>query len=221
MKIELHIFTNCWITAPDTEIVRACRRSFIHTFGDIKQTLWCDSHGPKERFFIHYKKNLQKYFPVVNKTRSLSDGYIRAIQESQSDWLFMLEGDWIFVDELITQSLQEIIQMMSDEDIYHLRFNKRKNIVKAWDKHLNNRTYISKDGLQIEYCETPILSNNPHIINRKVYLDFIKKGYIKNLPGSKGIEEIISKQPDTFGCIYGKKNHPATVRHLDGRRTRR
>lgn len=224
MKTELHIFTNCHLSCPDTELVRQARRSFIHTFGDIKHTLWCDSHGPKERFFIHYKKNLLKYFPAVNKTRSLSDGYIRAIIDSDADYLFMLEGDWIFEKDRIRHSLDEIIINMEKTGIYHLRFNKRENQVKAWDKSLNPYSARHHDKNEndnlFHWCETPILSNNPHIIERAKYIEFIRKGYIIRLPGSKGIEELISTVPETWGAIYGPLGYPATVKHLDGRKNR-
>lgn len=212
MKIELHIFTNCTPSSPSTTVIRETYASFCATFGAMPATVWCDPN-PRATTYPRYLENLHKTFKTVNRCNSLSDGYIKAIKASKADYLFMLEHDWKFNTKLIKHTLDEIITEMNFRGMYHMRFNKRSNMVAGWDKNVTE-----KNGNDVVWCMTNILSNNPHIINRKKYHEFIARKYIQVKPGSKGIEEIISAQPDTWGAIYGPLNYPCTVVHIDGRK---
>ena len=213
MKISLNIFTNCTLSAPRTDIIRKTYDSFCDTFGnEYPVTVYCDSH-PNFKAFKYYFEALQKLFPVVYKTTSLSDGYVKSINNSDADYLFQLEGDWIFFKENINCSLEDICEIMEKFDLYHFRFNKRQNIISGWDIGLNEKNYKN-----IYWCETSVLSNNPHLLKidtyKKLALDKIE---IK--PGSKGIEENLT-HVGLVGAIYGGLNYPATVKHQDGRRSR-
>lgn len=212
MKIELHMFSNCTPSSPSTEVIRKTYASFCETFGAMSATVWCDPN-PRPAHFAKYRSNLLKNFKVVNKCTSLSDGYIKAIESSTADFLFMLEHDWLFRRDLVKHGLDDIIEEMKASGIFHFRFNKRPTVIAGWDKELHQM-----EGFCLTWCKTHILSNNPHIIDRKKYLGFIRKKYIAVQPGSKGIEERISKMPDTWGAIYGPMGYPATVDHIDGRR---
>jgi hypothetical protein len=214
MKISLNIFTNSTLSAPKTDIIRRTYDSFCDTFGhEYPVTVYCD---PKPNFKMSkfYFEELQKYFPFVYKANSLSDGYIKAVNSPYNeDFIFMLEHDWQFNNQLIKHSLEDICHAMELLNIYHLRFNKRQNIVSGWDIGLKE---ISIYGFTC--CETSVLSNNPHIIHRETY---IKKclPLLQVKPGSKGIEENLTHCGLT-GAIYGGLNYPATVKHQDGRRSR-
>jgi hypothetical protein len=214
ISIELHLFTNCTRLAPSTTTLRRTYKSFCETFGKIRPIIWCDPK-PAIRKYSEYRKNIQNKFDTVFESCSLSDAYIKAIKKSKADYLFMLEHDWLFKKGNIRHTLAEILDAMRVLNIYHLRFNKRTNKIKGWDKILEPILY--KD---LNLCRTNILSNNPHIIERVRYLSFIQGGFIKVLPGSLGIEEVISKHPKTWGTIYGPLDWPATVSHIDGRRKR-
>jgi hypothetical protein len=215
VNITLHLFTNASAIAPSTDIIQNTVRSFRQAFGALPVTVWYDPK-PNTRHATTYEKALRKLYRDIRPMNGLSDGYIRAITRTESDWLFMLEHDWEFQPAMIKHSLDEIIKVMESDEIYHLRFNKRANEVAGWDVDLHE----SGQG-DFLYCKTDILSNNPHILNRKKYLDFIRRGYIVRKPGSKGIEEVISVQPDTWGAIYGPLGYPQTVRHTDGRKAKR
>ena len=216
MKIELHIFTNCTKNAPKTDIIEKTYNSFVETFGKIDYKIWLDKNPEIDKLY-NYEHNLNQRFGLINITKSLSDGYIQAIKGSKADYLFMLEHDWSFTTKTasIQHGLIDFMNIMYKNEIYHLRFNKRKNEPQKWDKTLEEKFLIEK---KFWYCKTPVLSNNPHIINRVMYRDFIRKGFIKVLPGSHGIEEIISKQKHLSGAIYGPLGYPATVKHIDGRK---
>ena len=214
--IELSIFTNCIPTAPNTDIIEKTYKSFTDTFGELKTTIYLDSH-PYPKKEIEYEKRLKKIFgfPIV-KTISLSDGYIKSIKNSKSEYLFQLEHDWVFLSKYINHSLEDIIKIMKVKNLYHFRFSKHQNTLTPelikWQTIMNEK---SCNGLK--YCETDNLSNNPHIIDREFYKNILlNKISLKN--GSRGIEEALTKI-GLIGCQYGGLNHPKTIQHLQGKKT--
>lgn len=216
--IELNIFTNSTLSAPRTDIIERTYQSFINTFGaEYPVTVYCDPH-PNYKQGKYYIEALEKLFPVVRKTSSLSDGYIKSVENATADFLFQLEGDWIFNKPLIKHSLEEICKTMASHGLYHMRFNKRANIISGWDIGLKEKKCFYSRDLEMTYCETSVLSNNPHIIDVKTYR---KKclPLIEVKPGSKGIEENLTHCGLT-GAIYGPAGYLATVKHQDGRRSR-
>jgi len=219
MKIQLNLFTNC--TANNTfETIKRTYSSFCDCFGKLPAIVYMDVN-PMRRNAEKYSDNLQKHFGNVIITNSLSQGYVSAIKNSNADYLFNLEHDWIFNKDLIKHSLDEICQIMNMMGLYHFRFNKRANISAGWEADIKLKEwefYPVQFRNPFYYCETKILSNNPHIINRCYYLEnFMDR--IKIMPGSKGIEKELSTG-DLTGAIYGGKNFEPTVKHLDGRRSK-
>lgn len=214
MKISLSLFTNSTLSAPRTDIIRRTYDSFCETFGhEYPVTVYCDPH-PNYKQGKYYIEALQKIFPFVHKTESLSDGYIKAVNSPYNDdYMFMLEHDWSFNKNLIKHSLEEICDEMKFAKIYHMRFNKRSNIISGWDIGLKE-VY----GIDTVFCETSCLSNNPHIIDVKKYREKCLP-LIQVKPGSKGIEENLT-HVGLVGAIYGGREYPATVKHIDGRRSR-
>ena len=208
--IELHLFTNSTVNSPSTTHIEETYQSFLDTFkANMKITVWCDPN-PNTNFSKEYSEKLSKLFPKVVPTVSLSDGYTKAVRSSDCDFLFMLEHDWIFLPT-ITNTLEEILDQMQDDKIMHLRFNKRQTVVKLSDKFLTE-----KKGKSFSYCVTPSVSNNPHIIARKLYSKKALK-YLQSTNGSKGIEEVLSSQKEILGAIYGPLDYPKTCEHINGR----
>jgi hypothetical protein len=210
----LCIYTNTHKTAPSTEVVRATYKSFCETFDPEKQMpviVYCDIN-PRTNVATKYLENLERFFPKVVVTRSLSDGYLRSIHDSERHrYIFQLEGDWIFNYENIDHSYGDIIDFMEVTKTYHFRFNKRENKVAVWDKKMEPGEHNG-----FKFCRSNNLSNNPHIIDRERYQKEISKHIIKT-PGSKGIEERLNKVGKYESILYGGPGHPATITHLDGR----
>jgi len=208
-SIELHIFTNATQYAPSVDIITETYNSFINKFNyDGKVTVWYDPK-PNIEHAEKYLHNLKEIFHTVNITTSLSDGYVRAVKSSTSDFLFMLEHDWKFLPTL-THSLTEICNVIQEENLIHLRFNKRSNESMFLDKRLEERS------ANINYCVTPFLSNNPHIIKRDIYIHNALQ-YVQIEEGSLGIEQRLKRVKSLTGAIYGPLGYPQTVEHLDGR----
>lgn len=212
-SLELHIFTNSTISSPSTSMIEDTFNSFKKTFSiNLKPIVWCDLNPNIEKS-IEYVHNLKNIFSEVHQTNSLSDGYVKSIHNSNSDFLFMLEHDWEFLST-ITHDLNEIIEVMNIEKIVHLRFNKRSNIAKKFDKELK-----AVDHHKMPYCTTNGVSNNPHIINRKMYIDEALK-FVNVREKSFGIEKELSNK-GICAAIYGGENYPATILHKDGKNTER
>lgn len=208
-NIELHIFTNSTVNAPSIEHIVKTYKSFVDTFSlKLEPTIWCDPN-PNIRKSDAYMKKLKGFFDTVHLTSSLSDGYIRAIESSKSEFMFMLEHDWIF--DNIDHGLDEILSVMKVDQIVHLRFNQRDNIVYKSDKYLQE-----VDAKIFKYCLTPSVSNNPHIINTNLYREKALT-HLKRVDGSYGIEEVLGEVENIEGSIYGGLNHPRTIIHTDGR----
>jgi len=216
MKIELSIFSNATKSAPKIEIIKATYESFVKTFGQVSMKIYLDPH-PNVRNHAEYRRNLVRQFKCeIIATESLSDGYIKSIRESDADYLFQLEHDWEFHSDLIKHSLNEIIEVMKEKGLYHFRFSKHENKIvpelMKWQTKMEE-----KECNGMKYCETDNLSNNPHIIDRKYYLENLMER-IGLLPGSRGIEGNLTKK-ELIGCQYGGQNYPATIRHLQGRKS--
>lgn len=212
MNIALNIFTNCTSTAPNTDTIRRTYDSFCDCFGgEFPVVVWIDPH-PVVNKCEKYAENLLKMFDNIKKRQSLSDTYKSSIEYNDSDYLFQLEHDWQFNKNLINHSLSELTEIMSQNNIYHLRFNKRANLKAGWDTQFKENEFSG-----VKFCVSNNISNNPHIIDRKRYLkDHIN--HIKILPGSKGIEEELNATGKYYSAVYGPLNYPATVTHTDGRK---
>lgn len=192
-------------------MIESTLKSFKKIFPiELKTTVWCDPN-PNINNSEQYIKNLKNIFSQVNVTTSLSDGYVRSLKESNADFLFMLEHDWEFLPTIV-HSLETIVDVMEDEKIVHLRFNKRSNVAKKFDRDLKEIK-----NSQMPYCTTNGLSNNPHIVNRKRYIDEAFK-FIIVREKSFGIEKEISNK-GIYAAIYGSENYPATILHKDGKNT--
>jgi hypothetical protein len=214
MTIELSIFTNSIRTAPNTAIIEKTFHSFVDTFGGVPAKIYFDPK-PNRSGANNYLRNLRKQFgidPIV--TTSLSDGYVYSIKKSKADYLFQLEHDWIFQN--INHTLPQILETMAAAKLYHFRFSKHPNTLTPglmkWQTIM-----AEKESAGIKYCETDNLSNNPHIIDRKYYLNNLLSR-IAVLPGSRGIEGNLTKK-GLIGCQYGPLDYPPTIKHLHGRKT--
>jgi len=196
-----------------TELIDTTVKSFFDTFGTpISLKVWLDNN-PASVSGGQYEKQVREKYEVVEEVKSLSDGYIKAIQSSSADYLFMLEHDYAFFSQNVHHTVSEILDFMSEFSVEHLRFNHNNNLVRGpwvpWLKEFGSPTFRA--------CEVKMRSNRPHILDRNHYLELIEKGVILVKDGSKGIEERFWKFPEYTGTVYGAPGDNCTIRHLDGR----
>jgi hypothetical protein len=206
--ISLNLFANCSKEAPDIDIIATTYDSFIETFGEIPFRIYLDPN-PYINKLDAYKKNIEFHFdfsPII--TKGLADGYLHSIKTCKEPYLFQLEYDWLFKD--IKHSLDEIIEQMKVDSLYHFRFAKhtidKTNYINKWCSFAEE-----KDG-KVPYILNDNLTNNPHIIDREYYLkNMIDK--IKPKGKSHGIEEELTTKGYVSGC-YGRFGDKPTIEHL-------
>jgi len=76
-------------------------------------------------------------------------------------------------------------------------------------------SWLEEQGSRFAFCRTPCVSNNPHVIHCRRYLDTAMP-YVRHSPGPRGIEEHLLNR-GVAAAIYGRMGLAPTVRHLDGR----
>ena len=194
--IHVNVFTNC---NGENTIDRTVD-SFRERFGDYPMTVYVDP-APRTGDYPGYLNYIMGRYPDVVKTDSLVDGYRRSLM-GDAEYLFQLEHDWLFKSN-IKHSLEQIVDIMNRDGLVHLRFNKRSNNPGRWDKWLKSKG---------EYCLTPAISNNPHLIDRRLYVQKLMP-YLVDRKGNKGIEEAVSNR-GIHGAIYGGMGYLATLEHI-------
>jgi hypothetical protein len=199
--MRVNIFTNA--IPESVEYITRTIKSFNETFGDYPITIYADPRP-------NGNDEIKKHFDVV-ETESLSDGYIKSL-DSQEDYLFQLEHDWVFLQENINHSIEQILELMKKEGIYFFRFNKNTNrdIKSKW------QSKAIQKGTDFLYTETDNMSNNPHIIDRKMYIEKCLP-IIRKEQGSFGLEEHLNKR-EFRSAVYGGLGHHPTIKHI-GRAT--
>lgn len=213
---KLNVFTNSsglpGLFGILKKTVNSFEECFVKKGKKIPMTVWVDPL-PDKGAFPEYIEKLKKDFEDVRETKGLADGYLQSLEEDY-EYLFQLEHDWAFDKEKIVDSLPKILTAMKKGSIPFLRFNMRPNVVQLGDTELEE---VCFNGVKM--CKTPGYSNNPHIIDRKLYRKFFKR-FICLDGGPHGIEECIPKDK-TVGkkFIYGPFEHPSTIIHLDGRKS--
>jgi hypothetical protein len=220
MIIELHIFTNSTVHAPSTKHIENTYKSFMDTFKfKVKTTVWCD-RNPNVEASEEYINSLKKIFPTVNdEVGGMSHGYHLAARNSNAEFLFMLEHDWDFLAKNINHTLPQIVDGMRKDNILHLRFNRkeegnRDDVIGSRGMDLN---VVEIKGKVFDFCMTDCVSNNPHIINRKRWLDeAARHTHYVRFGGAYGLEEFLTASP-IRGAMYGPLGHPPTIYHTDGK----
>lgn len=207
--MELHIFTNCTDVIRETNYVVESYNSFCDSFGKIVPTIWLDTN-PNTAESEWYKNFLQKSFPdsQINVTSSLSDGYIQMIDNTDSDFIFVLEHDWKFLKENIKHSLSMCCDLMVENSISHLRFQRLHNA--SLMNGVDGIETVANDPM---FQSVKMAYNNPHIVHVPEYRKTARK-YISVEPGSVGIEDRLSHRADCKFAVYGPL---PMIEHLDGR----
>ena len=115
--------------------------------------------------------DLLKHAELI-KTQSLADGYKKAIELCKTPYLFFLEHDWLFLNN-IEHSLSDLTNLMNvHNEINCILFNKRYN------KPSNDQT-MQYFNYSVPLCLTNRQSNNPNLL-RIEHAFKIRYNLIKN-----------------------------------------
>lgn len=210
--IELKVFTNCTYHIKNHQTIHDTIKSFENTFGPYPMQIFVDPN-PNLKDSDDYINELKERYSDVQISDSLSDGYIKAVNQSKSEFLFMLEHDWSFIKERIHHSLEEICDIMKRDSLHHLRFNQYDN---KYKDGVDMKCYCESIFECDEYVKVRGASNNPHLIYSNIYKRDLMK-YIKKEKGSIGIEQNLTNSQGNF-AVYGKVNHQHTINHTDGQK---
>lgn len=212
-KIHLNIFTNSSFNKDIFDILKRTKKSFDETFGKLEFTIYCD-RNPNIISFDEYYNKLKKAFGKDNIiiTNSLAEGYLHSINNAKTKYLFQLENDWEFNQDLIKHNLEEIIDLIEKNKIFYFAFNRNKN---EYSEHLKKWQTKFMPHNDEFYCETDNISNMPHILEVKYYKNNLIK-FIKDEGESNGIENNLEAR-GIMGAVYGPENYPPTINHTKGR----
>lgn len=148
-------------------------------------------------------------------------GNIRnALQYVNSKYILVIQHDFPFIRKFNIQKV--IYDMEENNNLKHVRFNKRKNIKVASDAR--NDLF----GLQIKqenytYTRTPSWSDNNHLCLTQYYTDIVMKECPDGCPMEhklirKNKNEELHKKYGTY--LFGELNHPQVIKHTNGRNTK-
>jgi glycosyl transferase family 25 len=143
---------------------------------------------------------------LIESAVSSTDAYFKALKESQSKYLFMINGGSQFHG--IHHKIDKILQIMKSERLLHLRFESNRDI-----RHTDWIEPRSRDGF--DYCLTSsMIDSAPHIINRKYYLsDVLPFLQINPITGAIDYSNVSFVE----SAIYGAANpNPTAAKHDDG-----
>jgi hypothetical protein len=184
--------------------------------------------GTDEKY-LKYLDNLREYiapFPhisiTIRETHGCLTGNIRnALQLVTSKYILVIQHDLPFVKCDI--DIGKVIEDMEENpSLKHVRFNKRQNIKAAWDAR-NDLFGEQQKQSNYTYTRTPNWSDNNHLSRLTYYTDIIMKecadgGFMEHRLYRKISNVDIHKKYGTY--IFGELNHPAVIKHTNGRKTR-
>lgn len=219
MNLAIAVFSNCTDTCLEEPTIYDTLYSLGIAFKDaykIKSVRVFVDPNPNPKKYKEYVDKLEKYNFYVEKTKSLSDGWLKAIDaaiQEGSEYLFIVEHDWFFNSENISHTLSDITFRMRKDNLPVMLFNKHKN-----DDALNGtkwQSYFNPVPKKF-YCLTDRFSNNPHIIDLKQFKEKFYDQVDWDSPGAGQIEQSLQKKVQI--AVYGIYGNEPAITHLDGRK---
>jgi hypothetical protein len=175
--------------------------------------------------YIKYFENLNNYinsFPNIEIVRRTNHGHLvgnirNALQYVTSKYILVIQHDFPFISKFDIQKI--IYDVEENDNIKHIRFNKRKNIKTGADG-INNLFGLEQKQKNYTYTRTPAWSDNNHLCLTTYYTDIVMKecpdGYAMEFILYKKIkDENTHKKYGTY--LFGGLNHKQVIKHTDGR----
>ncbi len=229
--------TNFVKSCPSTDLIEHTINSFNEKLGisNYRHIIFYDmSKSPTEKHF-EYLENLKKLSAkyegsieiMSGQAGSMKPGCLTMIPMITTPFVFFLEHDWEFKQEL---DIQKILSVMKKYVFMnYLRFNKRKNIIRGWDYRLEPEPRVTEISCLKSWC----FSNTPYIAKTEALLKWLPlfredtafvternpvEGPLQVQLFQDSMKYNFDKAHDLWGTyIYGKMNDPQVVKHMDGR----
>lgn len=239
LKHDVTIITTTHIipSAPSTDIIQQMLES-LHRYVEgsryVKHLIFVDMKLTKKQNKVSkkYIKNLEalgKIYPNIYiipiPNSGLKANYINGIKLCKTPYLYFIEHDWIFLENIPTSRFVEI--MNQHNDVNYIKMSKRNNMeIGGWDKML------FKDERFNDIVKVNAWTNHPHIVRLKKWKDTWLKIINPNTKAEKsdGVEEVMYKQYhreaitnglditiNRWGCYNWLSNTGnSPINHLDG-----
>lgn len=221
-------------SAPSTHIIESMLTS-LHKYVEGSQymnhLIFVDSQKTsinKEEYILNLNKLRVKYpnlYIIHIPESGLKANYINGIKLTTTPYLYFIEHDWIFLEQIPTSLF--VNAMNKHTNIHYIKMSKRSNMEKGgWDK------YLIQDKNYDTLVKTNSWTNHPHIVRRSKWtndwLNVINPN--KKMDKSFGIEEVLYKQyqhdidangfkkaHQHWGCYNWLTNSgKSCIKHLDG-----
>jgi len=179
----------------------------------------------QDKKYIEYLNRLKEYIAdkpntklVVRDSPGHLTGNVRnAFNYVETEYVLLIQHDLPFIRSF---EIEKVIEdMKKNPEMKHIRFNKRSNI-KAISDALNDLFGKQVKSLNYTYTRTPSWSDQNHLCRSEYYRTIVLnecadgKFMEKYLHGRSTTEEKHSK----YGTyLFGELNHPAVIKHTDGR----
>ena len=176
--------------------------------------------------YIKYIENLNKYIKsnsnikiLIRTTKGHLTGNIRnVLPHVTSKYILVIQHDLPFIKKIDIQKIIEDLEN-NNNNIKHVRFNKRNNIKVGFDS-INNLFGLQVKCKNYTYTRTPGWSDQNHLCLKSYYTDIVMnecsdgKFMEVQLHGKNKNENLHSK----YGTyLFGGLNYPPVIKHIDGR----
>lgn len=237
-QLSIITTTHALPSAPSTKIIETTLDNFHLRFpGSSLLDHWIYFDSREDSVSLKYWNNLLKLqdkYPniILVKTphSGLKQNYLQGIRSVFTPYLFFLEHDWIFLENV---NINKIINQFNDHKttLHYLKFNKRKNKEKGgWDQILKVDPKIKG----FTAIKTNSWTNHPHFARKQKWMSdwfkLVADPRLNSMNKSYGIEEILyhyyqhdikrlgfDKAHHKWGCYnYGSESGEAILEHLDG-----
>ena len=178
--------------------------------------------------YIKYFEKLNEYIKSYSNIKIIQrkdfghlTGNIRnSLSYVNSKYILIIQHDLPFIQMFDIQKV--ICDMEENNNIKHVRFNKRKNIKMMFDA-LNNLFGLQVKQANYTYTRTPAWSDNNHLCLTTYYTDIVMKECPDGRPMEKMLHgknknEEMHKKYGTY--LFGELNHPQVIKHTDGKNTK-
>lgn len=236
MSLTLNLFTNATYEIAKRKTIKETYDSFCNTFGqpDKINIFYNKAPNKNKSHIIKYENYLRQSFDAkLYITSGLADGWMKSLELSETEFIFHLEHDFIFVKEKIHQDLKTLQNIMLRNDLFYLLFPRsldtEYDVYKDWDVYLKTGerptpyfpiAEVTYEG--VKFRKLTGLSNNPQLLHKERYknkaLPYLTKNHNRIVyERDYGVEQNLKDYNGEGAILYGGQGENDIVYHINGR----
>ena len=169
--------------------------------------------------FVKIYNNSNPYFNLIIVTRKdhghLAGNVRNALKYTKNEYLLIIQHDFPFCKNF---NINSILQDMNKfPELKHVRFNKRKNIMKAWDIDKSNFWNNFNVKGNHNYISTMCWSDNNHLTRKSYYNNIIMKASPNGTAMEWNLNNNRNLKNHLGTYVYGVLGESKYIEHIDGR----